>query len=378
MKQHSYLKQFLYGVCLVFLFALVLAGVKYWQITQAMAQAFGPAPEAVNSAIVAELDWEQKLSAVGTLEAVRGTTLRAELAGRVSKINFDSGARVTSGTHIIELDTAVEEAELRGAKARAERATQDQARAAALRRGKVNSQSESDQADAEAREASAQVAALEATIARKRIQAPFEGRLGIRQVSLGDYLNAGDPIIPLYSLDPLYLTMPLPQQYAGLVALGLKVQLRVDAFPERAFEATLTAIDPQLDSSTRSFRAQATVSNADELLRPGMFGHVEIVLPAREKVLAIPASGISYAPYGNLVYVIEPANPAQPGAPRKISTRIVELAEERGDLVAVKKGLAAGEEVVSSAPFKLRPDSLVLINNSAIVPALENPTIADT
>lgn len=348
------------------LLILLLAIVKYAQISMAVAAhaSFSPPPEAVTSIITEEHSWQRTLSAVGTLAASQGGSLSVQSPGEVKRILFESGDAIVRDQLLVELDTAVEEAQLKAAIALRDRTALDLERARELRKSNVNSKSEMDSAQAAASEAAAVVRSLEATIARKKVVAPFSGRAGIRSVNIGQYVNPGDPIVPLYMLDPLYVDFALPQQAIDHLETGIPVQLKIDAFPGESFEGKLTAINPQVDIATRNVQLQATISNPGERLRPGMFAEVSVLLTEVDRVIAIPASSINYAPYGDTVYVIEKMRDPQGREYSGVRQQVVALGRSRGNQIAVLEGLSAGQEVVTSGVFKLRPGLAVSVQNS--------------
>lgn len=348
------------------LLILLLAIVKYAQISMAVAAhaSFSPPPEAVTSIITEEHSWQRTLSAVGTLAASQGASLSVQSPGEVKRILFESGDAIVRDQLLVELDTAVEEAQLKAAIALRDRTALDLERARELRKSNVNSKSEMDSAQAAASEAAAVVRSLEATIARKKVVAPFSGRAGIRSVNIGQYVNPGDPIVPLYMLDPLYVDFALPQQAIDHLETGIPVQLKIDAFPGESFEGKLTAINPQVDIATRNVQLQATISNPGERLRPGMFAEVSVLLTEVDRVIAIPASSINYAPYGDTVYVIEKMRDPQGREYSGVRQQVVALGRSRGNQIAVLEGLSAGQEVVTSGVFKLRPGLAVSVQNS--------------
>ena len=361
-------RQIFLGGGLVIGLALVLAVIKAVQIWYAITFGqFSPPPAAVTTAVVQELEWEDTIRATGTLRAVQGVELSAEQAGRVARIHFESGDTVAAGTVLVELDTAVEDAQLTEAKARKERTQRAWDRAQQLRSRNAVSDEFFDQAQWEARQAEAQVASLSSQIERKRVVAPFPGRTGIRRVNIGQFVSGGDPVVPLYSAESLYVDFAVPQSQSGAVAAGQEVRFTTDALRGETFRGTVSTVNPQLDERTRTAGVRATVQNTDGRLRPGMFVDVELVLPAKPRYLTVPTSSITFAPYGNMVYVLE----AGAGdAPRGARQQVVQLGPRRGDQVAVVQGLNAGEEVVSSGGFKLMPGGLVVVNN-ALAPSGE-------
>lgn len=346
-------------VGLVTLIAL-LGAVKALQIHAMIEQGkkFVPPPETVTSAAVKADSWETSLVAVGTLTAVQGVTIAAELAGKVVKIAFEPGTSVKKGDVLLRQDTSSEEAQLPGAVAQANLARTNLERANQLLAKGLIAQVDRDSAIANAEQAQAQADNIRATIAKKTIRAPFSGRLGIRQVNLGQMLREGDPIVTLQSLDPIYVDFTLPQQQLSQVRLGLPAKITSDALPGMKIEGRITAINPIVDAETRNIRVQATVANPDGKLRPGMFVNVAVGLQVPQHVLAIPATSILYAPYGDSVFVIEESREG-----RILRQQFVRLGERRGDFVAVTNGLKEGETVVSTGVFKLRNGLPVVVDN---------------
>lgn len=342
----------------------ILAGIKFLQIRKMMAAPHFLPPDTVTTAVASEEVWPTALSAVGSIAPVEGTTLSNELPGAVTKIAFDSGVHVKKGDLLVQLDTTAEEAQLASAEASAEWARVSLQRARELRAQNTNSKSDLDSAEAQAKQAEANVANVKAAIAKKTIRAPFDGRVGIRLINVGQYLPAGTPIVSLQSLDPIYVNFSLPQQSVDELSRGLDVKVVTDALSGETLQGKLTAIDPQVNDSTRNVEAQATLGNPGEKLRPGMFVDVSVVLPVENKVLAIPATSILYAPYGDSVFIVEDGKDPQTGQPGKVlRQQFVRLGAARGDFVAVVSGLKAGETVVTSGVFKLRNKESVVVDN---------------
>lgn len=345
---------------------LFVAGVGYWKFSMvraaiAMHAQFAQPPSAVTTVVVKGQSWQPVLSAVGSLRAVNGVTVSTDLAGIVSEIAFESGASVKKGDLLLKLDTQQEEAQLHSAVAKREWTKADLERKRDLVAKKTISPSDWDQAQSEFLQADAMVEEAKAVIGRKRILAPFDGFLGIRQVNLGQYLNPGANIVPLQSLDPIYVEFNLPQQDLAKLAVGKKLHVHVPEIGGDDFTGEINAIDSRVDDSTRNVMVQGTARNPDHKLRPGMFVDVEVLLPEEVGVLAVPVSSISYAPYGDSVYVVKPASSGAQGL--EVEQRIVRLGPKRGDQVSVMSGLKDGEEVVSSGVFKLRPHAPVQVNN---------------
>ena len=358
-----------------------IGGVKALQIRALIAsgKTMMPPPEAVTTAAVRAETWETTLTAIGSFAAVQGVTLSAEVAGTVSKIDFESGASVASGAMLVELDTSVEQAQLRSAEATAELARLNLARSRELRSQNTNSQADLDSADAQAKQAAAQADNLRAILAKKLIAAPFTGRAGIRLVNVGQFLPVGTPIVSIQALDPIFLNLSLPQQQLGQVAEGLTARVVTDAYPGQLFEGKVTAINPDLDPTTRSVKLQVTLPNADSRLRPGMFGTVSVVLPVTAPVIIIPATAVLYAPYGDTVFVVEEKkNEAIGETQQVVRQQFVRLGTARGDFVAVTSGLKVGDTVVSAGVFKLRNGSTVSVKNELAPNAQLAPKPSDS
>jgi membrane fusion protein (multidrug efflux system) len=354
-----------------------LAGVKFLQIRKMIDQGaqFRPPPETVTGTEVVSAEWETLLPAVGSLKAVQGTTIAAELTGKVTGIHFQSGTMVRKGTLLLEQDSSSERALLPGAEAASKLAKSNLQRADNLLAEKVVSQVEYDNAVTKFRQAIAEADEIHATIAKKTIRAPFSGRLGIRQVDLGQQLQSGQEIVSLQTLDPIYLNFSLPQQNLSKLRIGLIVRVTSDAFPDHIIEGQLTTISPEVDVDTRNIRLQATLVNADGILRPGMFVEAKVVLPTQQQTLIIPATAVLYAPYSDSVFLIEEQPDGKAGL--VLRQQFVRLGEKRGDFVAVLSGLQAGQELASSGVFKLRNGQQVVIDNSLapkfdIAPTPEN------
>ncbi len=356
-----------------------LVGVKAGQIGVMIAsgKTFSPPPESVTSAPVQATEWQPSLPASGSVVAMRGVTLGAELPGTVREVAFDSGAWVQQGAVLVRLDTSSEEAALAGARADATLARLALERARSLRQSDVNSQADLDGAEARAAQADAAVAGLEAAIAKKTIRAPFAGRIAIRQVEVGQVVTPGTPVASLQSVDPTFVDFWLPQQALASLQVGQQVRLTTDTYVGSTWDGRLTTINPEIDPATRNVRLRATFPNPDGRLRPGMFASVEVLSADRQPVLLVPATSAIYAPYGDSVFVLEPA--AEAGKPPGMTARqrFVRLGQRRGDLVAVVSGLKAGETVVSSGAFKLRNGAAVVVHNDQAPEAELDPRPVD-
>jgi membrane fusion protein (multidrug efflux system) len=339
--------------------------VKYRQIQAAIAQStsFQPPPEAVTTTVAGRELWNSSLGAIGTVEAVQGVTVSADLPGVVERIAFDSGDRVERGDMLVRLDTRQEEAQLAAAAARRELARLNLERIGGLLEKGVTSRAEYDAAVAERDQAEAIVGEIHAIIGRKTIRAPFSGMLGIRAVDLGQYLTSGQPIVPLQSLDPIYVNFDVPQQDLRQVPVGATASVSADGVPEAAPAGRITAIDSIVDSSTRNIRVQAAFANPGLALRPGMFVRVGVVQDVGTPVIPIPASAIRYAPYGDSVFIVEEMEAPGGGSYRGVRQQFVRLGSARGDLTAILAGIEPGDEVVTSGVFKLRNGAAVEVNN---------------
>ncbi|MCG7959249.1 MAG: efflux RND transporter periplasmic adaptor subunit [Candidatus Thiodiazotropha taylori] len=331
-------------------------------------------PEIVTADQVKRQQWPNTLSATGSLVAVQGVTVSAELGGKVSEIAFESGDRVEAGDLLVRLDTTAEEAQLRSAEAAEKLARINLDRNRGLRANKTVSQSDLDTAEANYKQATAQVENVKATIAKKTLRAPFSGQLGLRQVNLGQIIEQGTPVVTLQTIDPIYADFSLPQQRFSSVAVGNEVRITTDAAEDKSFSGKIIAINPEIDQATRTVRIRSTLSNQEELLRPGMFANVKVIMPQQDDVLAIPATAVLYAPYGDTVFVIDTTKDEATGEEQKtLRQQIIRLGRPRGDYVAVVTGLKEGETVVTSGVFKLRPNMAVVVDNSLALDAKLDP-----
>jgi membrane fusion protein, multidrug efflux system len=382
---------------------LFLAGTKVFQIFT-MIQAgkhMVPPPVAVTTAKVQSIEWQPIRPAVGTLTALRGTTLSAEVTGTVREIGFENGSLVKKGQVIVRLDTSAEQAQLQSAIADEGLAKQNLERAVLLRKQEVNTQAELEAAQARDKQTFAAVVNLQAIINKKIIRAPFDGRAGIRSVELGQVVSPGTPIVSLQTVSPIYVEFQLPQQALAAVKLGQKVVLKVDVFPDASWEGTVTTINPEVDPATRNVRMRATVENPDGRLNPGMFASVEVAAGDPTQTLVVPATAVIYAPYGDSVFLVEEKKDEPPkgtdgkGAegraaeakapqakkngdpkangeqkPELVAKQVfVRLGERRGDFVQALSGLNGGETIVSNGAFKLRNGQSVMVNNALAPPA---------
>jgi membrane fusion protein (multidrug efflux system) len=369
------------GVAIGLLAAIIVfvVGIKILQIVKMTSTPMVMPPTTVSSVAVKEEDWAPRLTAVGSVSAVQGAVVSAELAGVVSEINFENGAEAKKGEVLMKLDASQEEALLRSAEAEAQLAKTDLERSRDLAIKKVVSGAEFDSAQSKFTRLNAVVDQMRSSITKKTLIAPFDGQLGIRQVNVGQMINAGQQVVQLTSLDSLFADFALPQQYLGQLTPGLEVHVTTDAIPGRVFNGKLTAINSMVDSSTRNITLQATLDNSDHALRPGMFAKAEVMLPEKHKTLVVPGSAISYAPFGDSVFVIEKKKDEKTGKESQvIRQQFVRVGEGRGDLVAITQGLKAGETIVSTGVFKLRNGMSVTINNDLAPNPQVNPHPIDS
>ena len=342
-------------------------GAKYLSIRKAVAARgqMSMPPVTVAAATPLRQAWNTTLTAVASLESKLGVVVKTEVEGLVRRVAFTSGAGVSAGTLLVELDTSREEAQLKGLLAATRLAELSLQRTRELRQNQTNSPADLDAAEAAHAQAAASVEQVRVAITKKNIVAPFAGRLGITQVMPGQYLRAGDALVQLEALDPIYADFGLPQQAVAVARPGLAVQLTVDAFGRRAFPGTIEAINPRISDDTRNLRLRAVLANPDGTLRPGMFGRVEVHLPESREVLVLPATSIVHNPYGDSVFVIENGTAKQ---------KIVQTGAMRGDLIAITGGIQATEQVVIAGQLKLRNGVPVRVDNTVAPDANPAPT----
>jgi membrane fusion protein (multidrug efflux system) len=371
----------------------LLAGTKFAQISSLMrfgkaAQAAGPPPEAVGTATAKAAQWESVLESVGSVAAGRGVTISNEVPGVVRAIRFDSGAKVRPGQVLVELDASVERAQLSSLQARRDLATTSAARTRHLEAGGASTKAQLDADEAQLKTVSADAQALAAQIEKKTIRAPFGGKLGIRSVNLGQYLNPGTPITVLESLDAVYIDFTIPQQQVEHAQVGTAVRISLPGTePLRTLAGKIAAVDPNVDPVTRAVKLRASIEEGDadkksaDELRPGMFVNVSVVLPERASVVFVPSTAIARAPYGNSVYIVEDKKDesghpvAGPGGkPAKVARQqFVRIGVNRGDFVAIDEGVSAGQEVVTLGAFKLRNGAPVFVNNEIQLQPSQTP-----
>ena len=367
------------AICLLIAIGGFVFGIKILQIGKMMSTPMVMPPTTVSSAVVKEEDWAPTLSAIGSVSAVQGAVVSAELGGVVAEINFQSGGVAKKGDVLMRLDSSAEEAQLHTAEADLELAKANLERERDLAARKVVSKQELDTAQSTFGQKQGAVDNMRAFITKKQIRAPFDGMLGIRQVNVGQMINSGQQVVQLTALDRVYVDFALPQQNLPQLAAGYEARVHADALPGREFKGKVTAINSMVDNVTRNISLQATFDNPDHELHPGMFVKVEVILPNKSKTLVIPGSAVSYAPYGNSVFVIDNKKDPKTGKEsQSLRQAFVRIGEARGDFVAVTEGLKAGDVVVSTGVFKLRNGMPVVINDDLAPKPQLNPKPGDT
>jgi membrane fusion protein (multidrug efflux system) len=341
-----------------------LGFAKFRQIESAVhAAAYQPPPESVTSIVAKREQWPATMGVIGTMEAVHGVTVSADLPGIVARIAFESGQSVHAGDVLVELDTRQERAQLAALEAQRDLAGLNYGRMQKLVDAGVISRMDYDQSTSQQKATEANVAEIQATIERKTIRAPFSGMLGIRKVNLGQYLAAGNAVVPLQSLNPIYVNFGIPQQSVTQIRVGGKLHVTSEDLVGPVFTGRVTALDSVVDETTRNIQVQATLANPEGKLRPGMFVQVDVGVGAGRNVITLPASAISYAPYGDSVFVISDLKDPKGKAYRGVRQQFVKIEGSRGDQVAVISGVNPGDEVVTSGVFKLRNGAAIQVNN---------------
>ena len=367
------------AICLLIAIGGFVFGIKVLQIGKMMSTPMVMPPTTVSSAVVKEEDWAPTLSAIGSVSAVQGAVVSTELGGVVAEINFQSGGVAKKGDVLMRLDSSAEEAQLHTAEADLELAKANLERERDLAARKVVSKQELDTAQSTFGQKQGAVDNMRAFITKKQIRAPFDGMLGIRQVNVGQMINSGQQVVQLTALDRVYVDFALPQQNLPQLAAGYEARVHADALPGREFKGKVTAINSMVDNVTRNISLQATLDNSAHELRPGMFVKVDVILPEKSKTLVIPGSAVSYAPYGNSVFVIDKKKDPKTGKEsQSLRQAFVRIGEARGDFVAVTEGLKAGDVVVSTGVFKLRNGMPVVINNDLAPKPQLNPRPIDS
>jgi membrane fusion protein (multidrug efflux system) len=365
------------------LFGVVLGGLFGFKvfvngkIKEAMA-GMANTPQTVSAAKAESSDWQPTIDAVGSLRAVRGADLSLEVSGVVEEILFQSGDEVQAGQILLRLRAEDEIAKLQSLEATAQLAQITYDRDVQLFKARAISQAVVDNDEANLRNFKAQVAQQKAIVDKKTLRAPFAGRLGLRQVDLGQFLSAGTVIATLQSLDPIFVDFLLPQQAVAQLTVGAKVEAKVDAFPDRMFTGKITAINPKIETASRNIQVRATLPNADQKLLPGMFATVQLETGAAQRLITLPQTAVSYNPYGSLVYLVDDKGKDPDGKPQLTARQVfVTTGATRGDQVAILKGVAEGDMVVTSGQIKLRNGVPVVVDNRVVPKNDPDPKILD-
>ena len=391
MKLSTMQKRLIFTVLGLLIAVALLGGIKAAQIATLIenGKSFSEPPISISSVEVKQDQWQNTLHAIGSLEAAKGLLITADLPGRIAKIHFDAGSEVKVGDLLVEQDISSEKTQLRSARAAASLAKIQLDRVKELYQKKVASKSEFDSAGADYDAAVANVDNILAAIEKKSIRAPFDGRLGIRLVNLGQIINAGDPVVSLQATKQMFVNFSLPQQHLPKLANQLPVDMMTDAIPDKQFSGFISTIDPEIDSATRSIKLQAIVANPGEDLLPGMFVTLKVILPDKLDVVLIPITAVQYATFGDSVFVIEEKVTEQKPVvddnsidketekPLVVRQQFVKLGQTRGDYVVVTKGLSVGQQIVSAGVFKLRNGAPVVVNNSVAPDYSLEPTVID-
>jgi membrane fusion protein (multidrug efflux system) len=344
---------------------------KGYMIRKAMSQA-ALAPETVTTTTAEYSDWQPEIGALGSVRAVRGVDVTTEVAGLVRSVRFRSGEDAKQDQVLVELNADTDVAQLHALEAAAELSATVYARDHVQFEAQAISQAQLDADQADLKNRRAQVAAQAATVAKKTLRAPFAGRLGITTVNPGQYLNPGDKVVTLQTIDPIYVDFWLPQQELGRVRVGQHVELTADAYPGEKFTGTITALDPRVDPSTRNFQSEALISNTAQHLTPGMFAHVAVAAGQPKRYLTLPQTAITYNPYGATVFV---AQQGAGGATGLVARQtFVTLGATRGDQVAVQSGIGQGDQIVTSGQLKLKNGTPLKVDDRVVPKNDPNPT----
>jgi membrane fusion protein (multidrug efflux system) len=361
-----------------------LGAVKYKQISSLIAmgramQASGPPPEAVATTPVRKDTWQATLDAVGSVAAAKGVTVSNDAPGIVSAIHFESGGTVRQGQVLVELDSNVERAQLASVLARQELAQVNAKRTRALVAADAIPRAQQDSDDAVVRTSGSDLDQLRAQIDRKVVRAPFSGKLGIRLVNLGQYLNPGTAIAELAATETVFVDFTLPQEELRRLSLGMPVRVVIEGEGTAPVDGSLAAVDPAIDATTRSIKLRASLPNRDEKLLPGMFARISVILPESRDVMILPVSALVHASYGDSVFVVEdrkddagnPVTTADGHHAKAARQQFVKVSETRGDFAAVTNGVTVGQEVVTAGAFKLHNGAPVVLNAAADQPKAE-------
>lgn len=376
-KKPSTLKRMIWVILGTLALIAVIVGIKVLLVVRMIHSMPQPGPVTVSTVKASEQAWQPALSAVGSLRAANGADLAAEVAGLVTDVNLKSGQEVKKGQLLVQLRDGDEVAQLQQLQANAELSKITLERARKQLAAQAISQADFDTAQADTKARMAAVAQQQVVIAKKQLRAPFDGRAGIITISPGDYLAAGTAVVTVQQLDPLYVDFTVPQGELGRLKVGQAVNLTLDAYAGRSFSGKLSAINPKVDASTRNVQVEATVPNHDQTLTPGMFAKVSVDVGQQRTQLTLPQAAIVYNPYGDTVYVVQPAKGKDAKGkplPPTVKQAFVTTGDSRGDQVAILKGISAGTEVVSSGQMKLKNDAAITVDNSVQPADSASPT----
>lgn len=366
---------------MVIVLLIIFGGVFGWDALRSyfMGQFFAhfqPPPSTVSTATAQNEKWQYTLKTVGTLLAVNGVTISPEVAGVITQISFNSGDMVQQGQLLIKIDDSVDQANLKSAEAALTLAKISFERTKTLYQRKVSSASDYDTAKATLEQDEANVAGIKALIAQKNIVAPFGGKIGIRQINLGQYVSPGTPLVNLQAISPIYINFYLPEQNLPNLSLGQTVNAQVDTYPKETFVGQISAIDSQADTNTHNILVQATFPNTDQKLYPGIFANVQVIEPQSKNVVTLPNTAITYSLFGNTVFLVENSDKAKKIADDPtvyiVKQQFVTLGQQTGNKVVVTSGVTAGQQVVSSGQLKLENGARIVINNSVNLDQKQN------
>lgn len=366
-KKPSTAKRMIWVILGTLALIAVIVGAKVLLVVRMIHSMPKPGPVTVSTVKASEQDWQPSLDAVGSLRAANGADLATEVAGLVTDVHLKSGQDVKKGQLLVQLRDGDEVAQLQQLQANAQLAKLTLERARKQLAAQAISKADFDTAQADYKARLAAVAQQQVVIAKKQLHAPFNGRAGIITISPGDYLAAGTQVVTVQQLDPLFVDFNVPQGELSRLKVGQAVRLHLDAWPGRTFSGRLSAINPKVDTSTRNVQVEATVPNHDKTLTPGMFAKLTVDVGQQRRQLTLPQAAIVYNPYGDTVYVVQPAKgkdeQGKPNAPT-VKQAFVTTGDTRGDQVAILKGISAGTEVVTSGQMKLKNDAPITVDNS--------------
>lgn len=354
----------------IILIIILFGGLLLWNIVRgffikSFFANFEPPPATISAINATAKDWQDYLPTIGVLKAVNSVNVSSEASGLVMRLFFESGQKVDVGTPLLQLDDRTEQEDLKNFEADLEFTKVTNERLRTLIKSNATSQAELDQAQAKLKQAQAQVEKTKALIDQKLIKAPFAGKLGIREVNLGEYVAPGKTLVSLESMNPLYLNFSLPEQHLQQLHLGQVVELSVDVYPDVPFSGKITAIDSKSNQNTHNILVQATIPNDQAKLYPGLFAKVKVMLPIQRKVVMLPQTAVTYSLYGDSVFVIINKGKDKKGKLKlEVAQKYVTTGAQFGNQVIIEKGIKAGESVVTSGQLKLQNGSRVEINNA--------------